>query len=309
MQNKKQSNEINGWLFVDKPAGYSSNQILTIIKKELHPTKIGHGGTLDPLAEGVLPICFGEATKTVDYVLNANKSYIFTIKFGIKTASDDMEGEIIETNDFVPSRDAIEAIIPKFIGEITQIPSKFSAIKINGQRSYDLARAGIDFEMKSRQIKVFQLNLLDYNMQEGVAKFYCKVSKGTYIRTLALDIARGLNAIGVVCYLRRDSIELNKEFILISLNNVYNIKKYLDDKKVFLSIEDMLDDISAYPLTMHQVLELFNGNTKNLMCVDKNHNIVKATYENKVIALLQSNEKSGFDILRVFNTYKKLLTN
>jgi tRNA pseudouridine55 synthase len=309
LQTKKQSNEINAWLFVDKPIGYSSNQILTIIKKELHPTKIGHGGTLDPLAEGVLPICFGEATKTVDYVLNANKSYIFTIKFGLKTASDDMEGEILETNDFMPPIDAIETILPKFLGEITQIPSKFSAIKINGKRSYDLARAGIDFEMKSRQIKIFELTLLDYNVQEKIAKFYCKVSKGTYIRTLAVDIAKAVNAIGVVCYLRREAIELNKEFILISLNNVYNIKKYLDDKKVFLSIEDMLDDISAYPLTIHQVLELFNGNTKNLVYVDKNHNIVKATYENKVIALLKSNGEGALEILRVFNTYKKLLTN
>ncbi len=306
MSNKK--NNINGWIFVDKPKNFTSQDVLNVLKKIFSPTKIGHGGTLDPLAQGILPVCFGEATKTLDYVLNANKTYEFSISFGIETTTDDLEGEIINKNDFMPSQEILINSLRLFRGNIEQVPSKFSAIKINGKKSYDLARKGIEFDMPKRFVNIISLELLDYNFLQKTATFKANVSKGTYIRTLAKDIAKSVGAFGVVSYLKRTKIDINKEIILISLNNLYNMEYYLSNKKIFWSIEDMLDDISAYQLTKLQALHLLNGNVGSLDFPNITSGVLKAMYQDKIIALLNYQD-SEFKILRVFNMYKELINN
>jgi len=194
--------EINGILVLDKGLGKSSNGALQEVKRLFNAKKAGHTGSLDPLASGVLPLCFGEATKFSQYLLDANKRYVTTIKLGVVTTTGDAEGEIVEeveTPGF--SNEALETALQKFRGEIEQIPSMFSAIKVNGQPLYKLARQGIEVERKSRVITIFGLDLLENNGDELVLEVSC--SKGTYIRTLAEDLGKVLGCGAHVIALRR----------------------------------------------------------------------------------------------------------
>jgi tRNA pseudouridine55 synthase len=301
---------LSGFLFIDKPLNLTSSQVVGIVKKQLKglTNKVGHGGTLDPLATGVLPIALGEATKIVDYVLNANKTYDFSITFGSTTDSLDAEGIVIATTENIPTKDDILRALPKFIGKIMQKPPIFSAIKVDGKRAYDLARQNrdldveniIDIDIKFREIEIFELELLDF--VSNIATLRAKVSKGTYIRTLAQDIALQVNSLGFVSYLRRvkidTAIENKKEIVLISADLLYNIKECLNT--ALISLEDMLDDILAYNLNIKQVQLLLNGNI-SLLQVDNSliKGVYKAMYNNKVIALLNFN--NTWSIIRVFN--------
>ena len=194
-------NDLNGWLVIDKPKGISSAGAIGRLKFLLHPQKIGHAGTLDPLATGVLPIALGKATRLIPFVMDDTKTYEFDIKWGVETDTDDLAGSEVATSDVCPKKQEILRILPKFRGEITQIPSPYSAIKIGGKRAYDLARKGEQVEMPARKITIYQLSLLK-NSKAG-ASFVAKVSKGTYIRTLAHDIAHALGTVGVVTRLHR----------------------------------------------------------------------------------------------------------
>jgi tRNA pseudouridine55 synthase len=189
------------WLNINKPVGISSARVVAIVKRKTKAKKVGHGGTLDMLADGVLPIALNKATKTSQAMMDCNKKYAFTIKWGGFTTTDDAEGEIIETSEIRPETSAINLIIPKFLGFVKQVPSKFSAIKIDGKRAYDLARKGVEFEMKSREINIFSLKLLEND--ENCANFEVKCSKGTYVRTLAHDICAELKTCGHVIKLTR----------------------------------------------------------------------------------------------------------
>lgn len=293
----KDFSEINGWLFVDKPIGVTSFFVVKTIKKQLKVHKIGHGGTLDPLASGVLPIALNEATKTVDHVLNADKVYEFTIQFGCSTDTLDSEGKIILTNDFMPAEKDINDVLKNFLGEINQTPPKFSAIKINGQRAYDLARKGIEFEIKKRKVKIFSLNMVHFEIELMRASFVAKVSKGTYIRALAYDIATELGALGYIFYLRRKAISVSKEVALIG--DIYNISNYINTS--LLKIEDLLDDIPAYLVDNYQVKELLNGNLSSLDTnIVFNDGVFKALYNGMLVALLRYKD-GKFSFLRVFN--------
>lgn len=302
MKNAFDLSKLHGWLFIDKPVGISSFSVVYKIKKLLglpKNHKIGHGGTLDPMAEGVLPIAIGEATKTVDFVMNSDKVYEFAIQFGSKTNTKDLEGEVIATSDAFPLEQDLLHKIPSFIGEISQTPPNFSAIKVDGKRAYDLARKGVEFEIAKRKVRIYSLILKNYNEEKKQITLVSKVSKGTYIRTLAEDIAESLNCLGYVIYLRRTVICIHKEKLLISLNTIYNEVSTCYDN--LISIEDMLDDISAYSLTEDQAKKILNGNISGLSSYP--NGIFKAVFQDKVFALLES-ENGKLRIMRVFNNIR-----
>ncbi|MDR0484930.1 MAG: tRNA pseudouridine(55) synthase TruB [Alphaproteobacteria bacterium] len=291
--------KLHGWLFIDKPVGVSSFKAVSTIKKYLNlpkTHKIGHGGTLDPFAEGVLPIAIGEATKTVEYVMNSDKVYEFTILFGSKTDTKDCEGNIIKTTDVIPTKENLIKILKDFTGTILQKPPSFSAIKINGERAYSLARKGVDVDIPMRKVNIHSLELKDFNDSFQKATLVAKVSKGTYIRCLAEDIAEKLGSLGHTVYLRRTEICIHKEKLLLSLNTLYNEEYNIYDN--LISIEDMLDGISAFSLNIAQAKDILNGNLSSLsLSFD---GVFKSLYNGKVLALLENkNGKTSF--LRVFN--------
>ncbi|CAN0494173.1 unnamed protein product, partial [Scytosiphon promiscuus] len=159
-QRKRKGDPINGWLNLFKPVDITSTQAVAILKRKYNAQKVGHGGTLDPLADGILPIAFGEATKTVQWAMDAQKEYVFTIRWGISTESQDAEGEVTATSEARPRREQVEELLKGYLGTIEQVPPKFSAIKVDGQRAYDLAREGEEFELTSREVDVFTVSVI-----------------------------------------------------------------------------------------------------------------------------------------------------
>jgi tRNA pseudouridine55 synthase len=196
--------EINGWINLDKPTGVSSTQAVGRLKFLFNAKKAGHAGTLDPLASGVLPVAFGEATKTVPIVQDGAKSYRFRVRWGEESATDDAEGEIVARSDRRPAPAEIESFLPRFIGEILQTPPTFSAIRIAGARAYDLARDGETFEMEARPINVYRLDLISADPDHAVLEAEC--GKGAYVRAIARDLGRALGCYGHVIELRRTRV-------------------------------------------------------------------------------------------------------
>lgn len=198
---------MNGWLNFYKPVGMTSAQAVAMVKKFFDAQKVGHGGTLDPLAEGVLPLAFGKATKTMQFCLEADKAYEFVITFGSATTTDDAEGEVVKESDKRPTQAEIEDVLPQFLGNIEQLPPLFSALKVNGKRAYDLARAGEEFELDKRPVTIKTLELLEIAENEdgtcAMAKFSALVTKGTYVRSLARDIGEALGCFGHITELKR----------------------------------------------------------------------------------------------------------
>ena len=241
----------HGWLVLDKPRGLGSTQGVGLVKRVLRQggyakTKVGHGGTLDPLAEGVLPIALGEATKLAGRMLDSDKIYDFTIRFGEQTDTLDAEGEVVATSDRIPTPAEVEAVLGKFTGEIEQAPPAYSAILIDGKRAYDRARAGEEVQMKLRSVTVHALTLV--HAREGEATLRAHVSKGTYIRSLARDIAHALGSCGYVTYLRRIKAGPFLESQAISLDSFEKIAKGAPLEHLLLPLEAGLDDIPALPL-------------------------------------------------------------
>ncbi len=196
--------EVNGWVVLDKPVGLTSTQAVSRLKHLFNAKKAGHAGTLDPLASGLLPIAFGEATKTVPFVQDGAKSYRFRVRWGIKTDSDDTEGEVIGTSDLRPSRADIEALLPSFEGTVMQRPPAYSAIKVGGERAYDRAREGEVFELAPRPITIHSLRLIEASVDEAVLEAHC--GKGTYVRAIARDLGDLLGCLGHVNALRRTRV-------------------------------------------------------------------------------------------------------
>jgi tRNA pseudouridine55 synthase len=192
----------NGFLLINKPQGPTSFNIVAKIRKKFCVKKVGHCGTLDPLAEGLLVLAIGKATRQIQY-LNDDKTYEFGVIFGRQTETGDSEGKIIKECEEIPSIEKLLEEIPKFIGEISQIPPAFSAIKINGKRAYKLAREGITVEMKPRNIKIYSLNLLSFDFEQKTASFRVSCSSGTYVRTLAQDIAKSCASVGFCSFIKR----------------------------------------------------------------------------------------------------------
>lgn len=204
MARRKKGTPVHGWVFLDKPLGLGSTQAVSLVKRLFNAQKAGHAGTLDPLATGLLAVALGEATKTVPYMMDADKAYAFTVKWGEATSTGDADdkAEIVATSDVRPSRAATEAALHAFTGEITQVPPSFSAVKVDGKRAYDLARAGEDVEIKPRQVRIERLTLVDCP-DSDYASFEVVCSKGTYIRSLGRDLAEALGTRGHLSALRR----------------------------------------------------------------------------------------------------------
>ena len=196
--------EVNGWINLDKPVGVTSTQAVAQLKYLFNAKKAGHAGTLDPLASGVLPIAFGEATKTVSVVQDGAKAYRFTVKWGEETDTDDAEGRVVAQSDLRPSPGEIAAVTPRFVGTISQTPPTYSAIKIAGERAYDLARDGAEFEIAARDIVVHRLDLVSSEPNEAVFEAEC--GKGAYVRAIARDLGRELGCRGHVVLLRRTRV-------------------------------------------------------------------------------------------------------
>ncbi len=199
---KPKGRPLDGWLIIDKPTGIGSTDVVTICKRAFQAQKCGHGGTLDPLATGVLPIAFGAATKTVPYVMDGTKQYRFTLRFGEARDSDDSDGAVIATTDARPTDEAIRAALPAFIGDIMQVPPIYSAIKVAGERAYDLARAGEAVELAARPARVDRFELIE-RPDADTAVFFVESGKGVYMRSLARDIAKACGSLGHITALRR----------------------------------------------------------------------------------------------------------
>jgi tRNA pseudouridine55 synthase len=220
---KKHGKPVHGWVVFDKPLNMTSTQAVGKIRWLFDAEKAGHGGTLDPLATGLLPIALGEATKTVQWAMDGRKTYRFRTKWGAETETDDLEGAITAQSDQRPAKNSIESILKQFLGEITQIPPAYSAIKIDGERAYDLARAGEAPVMQPRQVLIEELRLLDASNPD-YADFETVCGKGTYIRALARDIGRKLGCLGHLILLRRTQVGPFTESDMISLETLEELR-------------------------------------------------------------------------------------
>ncbi len=262
----------HGWLSIHKPAGISSAKVVAIVKRCFDGVKTGHAGTLDPLASGVLPIALGEATKTISYVMTAEKSYRFSVKWGAETQTDDTEGAITRTSAYLPSKAEITAILPKFTGLIDQVPPDYSAVKIDGKRAYALARSRDKAKTEkpvmekpllgARQIRIDQLQLLSADTQSAEFEVHC--GKGAYIRSLARDIGRALNSAAHVTALERRSVGKFHIGDAISLDILQEMGQSARASDAILSVMTVLDDIPAVALTDAEAKKLQFGQKLSL---------------------------------------------
>jgi tRNA pseudouridine55 synthase len=253
----------HGWLILDKPQGLTSTDAVNRVKRLLEAQKAGHAGTLDPLATGILPIAFGEATKTVPYVVDGEKSYRFSVTWGAETDTDDVDGKVTKTSDARPRKSAIEALLPEFTGDIQQTPPQYSAIKVDGNRAYDLARDGQVFELAARTVTVHELRLTEHAPDNAVTTFECDCGKGTYVRSLARDMGRRLGCLGHVTVLRRTRVGPFQEQNAISLDKLVEIANSAAGREGLMTflrpVETALDDIPALSVSSADAARLNRG--------------------------------------------------
>ncbi len=260
-QNLAADNIVNGWVIIDKPIGMTSASVVGRLKKLWQlprALKIGHGGTLDPMATGVLPIALGEATKTVAYVMDGRKAYDFTMQFGTSTDTEDAEGQVTATSAVRPSVAAIKEILPRFVGGIMQRPPAYAALKINGQRAYDLARAGAEVVLAPRQVTIHALDFVEQT-DESHMTLRVACGKGTYVRALARDIALALGGLAHLTALRRTQVGRFGLAQAISLAKCAEISYPTGIGEVLCNLTEALDDIPALSLTPEQAFALQQG--------------------------------------------------
>ena len=271
---KRKKRDVHGWIVLDKPIGMTSTHAVSVIKRLFEAKRVGHAGTLDPLASGSLPIALGEGTKTVPFVVDGRKNYLFTIRWGEERDTDDAEGRVVATSALRPDGDAIRALLPCFTGTIEQIPPRFSAIKIDGERAYDLARDGETVELKPRAVEIYRLELVDMPDPDH-AVLAAECGKGTYVRSLARDLGRALGALGHVSALRRSRVGPFSEADMISLERLEALchraaggernqraaggERNQNLADVLLPIETALDDIPAQAVSPADAARLQRG--------------------------------------------------
>ncbi len=264
MSRRKKGQKVDGWLILDKPLDITSTQAVNVVRRLFDAQKAGHGGTLDPLATGILPIALGEATKTVPYVMDGTKTYRFTLKFGEARTTDDAEGEVIARSEKRPSAAEIEAALPHFIGDISQIPPQFSAIKVAGERAYDLARDGEKVDLAPRIIRVEDFRLAEI-LSADEAVFEVRSGKGAYMRSLGRDLAQHLGSQGHISALRRLSVGGFTEKQAISLDALKALGHIPAAFEHLLPIETALDDIPALALSATEAIRLRSGQPVGLL--------------------------------------------
>lgn len=298
---------MHGWLLINKPEGMSSTAVVGLIKSIINERprgykfKVGHAGTLDVAACGLLLVAVGEATKTISFATNMDKGYTFTIKWGENRDTIDREGKIVRTHDKIPSMEELKAITNRFRGEIEQIPPKFSAVHISGKRAYDLARKGIEFELRSRRVITHLLEVIEHNEERRESTFKVFCSKGFYVRSLARDIAESVDACGYVSFLRRDSIKI------FSLENGIRVE-YLQElshntakdelNKLILPVHSVLDDILVHNATEQEAKSLKCGRGISYSKSDK---VTVAVFSKENLVALCKVENGWLKPNRVFN--------
>ncbi len=258
MLGPKTPNTVHGWLILDKPIGLTSTQALGKTRRLLGGKKVGHGGTLDPLATGILPLAFGEATKLIPYVMDGDKEYEFTVRWGEARDTDDAEGQVTAQSDKRPTDDEIRRALPAFIGAISQTPPVFSAIKLDGERAYDLARGGQKVELAPRQVAVHAIELIDQPDADH-ARFKVACGKGMYVRSLARDLAMNLGTYGHVSELRRTRVGPFRIDGAISLEKLEDLSHKGAALTALLALKAALDDIPALILTASEAQRLRSG--------------------------------------------------
>lgn len=265
MVRQKKGRKLDGWLILDKPQGITSTQAVNKVKRALDAQKAGHGGTLDPLATGILPIAMGAATKTVPYVMDSTKIYHFTIRFGEARDTDDAEGAVVATSEARPTDEQIRAALPAFIGNIMQVPPAFSAIKVEGERAYDLARAGAPPELPARPAQVDRFELIG-RPDADHARFEVQSGKGVYMRALARDLSRACGTVGHILHLRRLRVGPFLENMAIPLDKFLDPEQNPATLAEFLRpLSTALDDIPALALNAAEFLLLSQGQAISLV--------------------------------------------
>ena len=296
--------DLNGWLILDKPVGMTSTHAVAFAKRLYSAKKAGHAGTLDPLASGLLPIAFGEATKTVPFVMDGEKAYRFTVAWGIETATDDTESAATATSEHRPSKAEIEAILPRFIGEVMQVPPQFSALKIAGERAYDLARSGETVALEARPVLIHALRLVETTAD--TATFEAECGKGTYVRALARDFGRLLGCYGHIAALRRTRVGPFSEDHAVSPDTLQEAggegSPYDNADGALLSVEAGLTELPSIALSGHDAGRLARGQSvilrgRDAPMVDGS---LYATCQGKLIAFGEISE-GAFVPRRVFN--------
>jgi tRNA pseudouridine55 synthase len=297
---RRPKNKVDGWVVLDKPLGLGSTQAVGKVRWLFAAEKAGHGGTLDPLATGVLPIALGEATKTVPFIMDGRKEYRFTLLFGEARSTDDGEGEVIATSDVRPTDEAIRGALGRFIGDIQQMPPAFSALKIGGQRAYDLARAGETVELKPRTVMIDRLELLGRPGADH-ADFVVGCSKGTYIRSLGRDLAKALGTVGHLSALRRTAVGPFREEAAISLPKLEALGHNSRLLGALVPVATALDDIPALALTGTQADRLRHGQPVLLTRdAPPSGTLARAETGSKLVALVRS-DGAALQPVRVFN--------
>jgi tRNA pseudouridine55 synthase len=307
MARREKGRKVDGWLVLDKPVGMTSTEAVARVKRLFDAAKAGHAGTLDPLASGSLPIALGEATKTVSLVMDGRKIYRFTVRWGIETTTDDAEGSVAATSDVRPTAEEIRAVLPEFSGEIRQVPPRFSAIKIAGERAYDLAREGEIVQLDAREIVIHRLELLE-GPDADHSEFLAECGKGAYVRALARDMGRRLSTHGHVVALRRLAVGPFAEEDMISLEKLEELRHKagapdgLLAEGVLLSVATALDDIPALAMTEKDAARLRRGQAVILRGRDAPviSGPAYAIFGGLPVALGEV-EKGAFNPKRVFN--------
>jgi len=259
MARGKKGRAVSGWLVVDKPAGITSTSVVNKVKWAFQAQKAGHAGTLDPAATGVLAVALGEATKTVAHITDALKCYRFMVRLGVSTTTDDAEGEVLETCDTRPTDDAIESALSAFRGQIEQVPPQFSAVKVDGERAYDLAREGEAMELAARPLWVDSLTLLSRPDADHVElEMVC--GKGGYVRSIARDLGLALGCLGHVAWLRREWSGPFEASEGVSLEEIDRLARTEEIDALLLPLERGLADLPELPATAEGAARLRNGN-------------------------------------------------
>lgn len=296
MARKTKGQPLNGWLVIDKPAGLSSAAVVSKVKRLTNARKVGHAGTLDPIATGVLPLAFGEATKLTSYAMGSRKAYQFTVTWGEARDSDDSEGAVIDQSAVRPAVEDIEAALPKFLGEIDQRPPAFSAIKVEGRRAYDLARRGEAPEMASRRVIIYEYRLL--SAQRDYAELEVVCGKGTYVRALARDLAARLGTCGYLSALRRTSVGSFDLATAFSLDKLNELVHSAAPENWLLPLEAPLDDIPAVAVMEGEAKRLRLGQAIRVPRQGDGEVLIKASGRAVGLGLLQAGELRP---KRVFN--------